>query len=455
MARRASDVGAIYVQALESKDVSRSHHAQPRPTGDPSDVRQLVAVSWISGNRYDPKPLDSGVVAGRGNIRRRLGLGSRGPHGPMDTSVWEGCRKHVNSQAESRGQECRQEQGAKVMGGYRVIVIGSGFGGRVHVSVIREHPDFEIAALLGATAHHTARAMAKKLEVPYIPAGEWNADRDRADVLVVATPPYQHADLVLKAFRSGMHVLVEKPLAASSVEAAKLVLAEAAGASMAWVHFEFRMLPARRQLQKLVAAGGSMGRPLSFYWIVGGSGYHAYSGRPTGWLTERSLGGGYLGALGSHLLDYLIWLFGDVASVQALEVTDVAERTNGLNRAEDGFTMTLEFLSGVTGVLHYRSASRKGLGSVLEVTGTDGGYRLVNDERLYVFDDQGIVEAVSDGATETLSPYQCTQMVYDAMARELAGGERTLPTLQDGLAVQTVMDAVHQAHRTGMRVRIA
>ncbi|MCY0541609.1 Gfo/Idh/MocA family oxidoreductase, partial [Klebsiella pneumoniae] len=43
------------------------------------------------------------------------------------------------------------------------------------------------------------------------------------DAVVIATPVDRHFDLALQALRAGKHVLVEKPMAASSDLAARLI----------------------------------------------------------------------------------------------------------------------------------------------------------------------------------------------------------------------------------------
>lgn len=345
------------------------------------------------------------------------------------------------------------------MARYRVIVVGSGFGGKVHVPILEHHSAFEIVGLIGQTNHSAFCATAERLHVPYFHGlTGWEHAALPADLMVVATPPYQHSAFVMAALHAGLHVLVEKPIAANTYEAAQMVMtAETLGLN-GWTNFEFRMLPSHQRLAAALHESSVVGEPLSFYWIQGGSGFSAYTGRPVGWLTERGLGGGYLGALGSHILDYLVLLFGDVDFVQAMEVTEVKERANGANHAEDGFTVLMRFMSGVTGVIHYRSASRRGLGSVLEITGTNGGYRMVDDKVLYAFDQSGAqTELFTDEEQPDSngSDYQCMERVYDRITEELDGNHVGLPTFRAGCAVQQVMDAIHLSHETGARCRVS
>ena len=47
--------------------------------------------------------------------------------------------------------------------------------------------------------------------------------RDDIELVSIATPPYTHAELAIKAMKAGKHVLVEKPMAASLEECDKVL----------------------------------------------------------------------------------------------------------------------------------------------------------------------------------------------------------------------------------------
>lgn len=79
------------------------------------------------------------------------------------------------------------------------------------------------------------------------------------DVVVVATPPFAHLEPALAAFRSGRHVLVEKPLAMTVDEAEQLLAAaEAAGRVLGSCSTRFRGLP-HTEAVKAVLASGDLG----------------------------------------------------------------------------------------------------------------------------------------------------------------------------------------------------
>jgi predicted dehydrogenase len=75
------------------------------------------------------------------------------------------------------------------------------------------------------------------------------------DAVAIATPAATHFDLVRAALEAGKHVLVEKPLTASSAEAEKLaLLAERSGLVLMCDH-TYCYTPAVRRIRELIRAG--------------------------------------------------------------------------------------------------------------------------------------------------------------------------------------------------------
>jgi predicted dehydrogenase len=131
----------------------------------------------------------------------------------------------------------------------RVGVLGSGAMGRNHVRVLASLPGVELVGLYDprqevaaavAAEHHT-RAFS---DAEALAAG--------VDAMVVAVPTVLHAEIGCELLGRGLHVLVEKPLAASLAEADRLIAAAAAaGRVLAVGHVEF-FNPA---VQALLAVG--------------------------------------------------------------------------------------------------------------------------------------------------------------------------------------------------------
>ncbi len=75
------------------------------------------------------------------------------------------------------------------------------------------------------------------------------------DAVVIATPVEHHFELAMMALRAGKHVLVEKPMASSSDQAARLIDEAAARRAVLMVDHTFVYTGAVRKMRELTEAG--------------------------------------------------------------------------------------------------------------------------------------------------------------------------------------------------------
>jgi 2-alkyl-3-oxoalkanoate reductase len=107
----------------------------------------------------------------------------------------------------------------------KVGIIGCGRIARTHMATLHALPDVEVVGLCDSYLP-AAGALAERFGVnrAYRTVDELLEDGCPQAVHIL-TPPHTHADLALRALETGAHVLVEKPLATSSVDAAAMVTA--------------------------------------------------------------------------------------------------------------------------------------------------------------------------------------------------------------------------------------
>jgi len=98
----------------------------------------------------------------------------------------------------------------------RAAVVGVGHLGRHHARLMKEVPGVELVAVVDSRLEH-ARGVAEPLGVPALAS----ADELPADVeaVSVAVPTSAHHAVVCPLLERGLHVLVEKPMAATLEEA--------------------------------------------------------------------------------------------------------------------------------------------------------------------------------------------------------------------------------------------
>ena len=88
------------------------------------------------------------------------------------------------------------------------VVVGTGFGSRVHVPALR-NAGLDVIAMVGRDAERTGRR-AERLGVPAACTSLAEAlALPGADVVSIASPPASHAELALEAVGAGRHVLCE------------------------------------------------------------------------------------------------------------------------------------------------------------------------------------------------------------------------------------------------------
>ena len=116
----------------------------------------------------------------------------------------------------------------------RAVVVGAGWAGEGYTKALRS-AGVDVVAVCGRT-REPAYAMGRRLDIADIRV-DWKAaiEQLRPDVVVVATPGRAHRDIVVHAAAFGCHVICEKPLGRSAVEArAMLDAVEKAGVKHAY-----------------------------------------------------------------------------------------------------------------------------------------------------------------------------------------------------------------------------
>jgi predicted dehydrogenase len=140
----------------------------------------------------------------------------------------------------------------------RIAVVGVGAWGINHVRAFARQSGAEVAAVCDPSREACERARRLAPEARALPdAAPLLTDRG-IDALVLATPAVTHARLAQDALAAGKHVLVEKPLALSSADAAAVVAAADASRRVLLVGHLLLYHPAVERVRAMVA-GGELG----------------------------------------------------------------------------------------------------------------------------------------------------------------------------------------------------
>ena len=203
---------------------------------------------------------------------------------------------------------------------YRAVLAGTGSIGDAHVRAIEAtHGRVQLVAAMDIDATRV-REFAARFHIPETFTDYATMlEQTKPDLVLVATPPAQHAPMSIAAMEAGAWVLCEKPLCGSLAEFDRISEVEQRTGRFTACVFQMRFASSTLHLRRL-ADSGLLGRPLvgvcNTLWFRDAAYYAApWRGR---W--DAELGGPTMG-LGIHAMDHFLYLLGDWEEVRAMAGT--------------------------------------------------------------------------------------------------------------------------------------
>jgi len=286
-----------------------------------------------------------------------------------------------------------------------------------------------------------ARGFGEQLGVP------WTTDADLvlADpdirAVIIATPNFTHAEMVLRAAAAGKHIFCEKPLALRVVDADRMIAAARGNGVHLVVGQVLRYLPVFEHMKRLIDAD-TIGRPFAMRISrLGGW------GEKQEWRQHRETCGGPLFEINAHEIDYMRYILGEPEVVYATGSQRVVSTVD----FEDTSFVSVRFRGGAHGVLH------SSIGAAL------GGY-------------SGIIQGELGTMVFTNWPNSIEWKRFDGASGRLAGEDLAVPdphqrelshlveavldgtppaiTGEDGRAVVAIAEAALASMQSGAPVAI-
>src|SRR5882724_11479851 len=173
-------------------------------------------------------------------------------------------------------------------------------------------------------------------------------ERPEIKAVVICSETNRHHDLVLAAARAGKHMFVEMPLGITGKESLEMAQAIQKANLIFSTGYFMRTNPMHLFLKEEITKS-------HFGKITRVRGSNCHSGSLEGWFDKewrwmadpKIAGVGAFGDLGTHKLDILMWLLGEVASVTA-DIKSVTNRYKDCDECGEGM---LHFKNGVIGTL--------------------------------------------------------------------------------------------------------
>jgi myo-inositol 2-dehydrogenase / D-chiro-inositol 1-dehydrogenase len=318
----------------------------------------------------------------------------------------------------------------------RVGIIGAGFIGGVHASLLARDERVTLASVFDIVkerAESLARATGASVAE--------SADEviEKTDAVYITTPNTRHTELALAAMEADKHVFCEKPMATKLFDAGAVLEAAAKSQKVFQVGHNRRFAPVYATLRKLIADGQT---PHSAHIKMNrGELIHPV------WVANPETTGGFLYETPIHIFDMMRFLFGEVRRLDAIGSSHEYPEV-------DDFSVLIGFENGMHATLcssadaswlfpfervevffHHATVTTREMESIVFSEALNGEHRVQSMQQLpreekwgYAQEDKAFVDAVEGGTSApvtALDGYKSVELV-DACYRAVRTGERMI-----------------------------
>lgn len=248
----------------------------------------------------------------------------------------------------------------------RTAVIGCGKVGHFHAMAFQNSPYSEFVACLGRRPENTA-AFAAKYGVKGYTDLDTMLREAQVEAVAICTPHPQHAAVAVPCLERGVHVAIEKPLAASLADCDAILDAAKRGGAIGTTICQRRFYRPSLRVKEAIDAG-KIGKPiLGTVNMLGWRDMAYYASDP--WRgTWAGEGGGVLINQAPHQFDLLLWYMGEIDELYG--VWDTLNHP-GLE-VEDTAAAIIRFKNGAIGNIVVSNSQNPALFGNVRVHGSNG-----------------------------------------------------------------------------------
>jgi predicted dehydrogenase len=222
----------------------------------------------------------------------------------------------------------------------RLAILGLGLIGLRHAKAIIALPDVELAGVVEPSGK--GRAEAAKLGIACFDTLSELIEKGAPDGIIIATPTPLHAEQAMECVRSGIPILIEKPLATSAMDARALIKVADTQRVPVLVGHHRRYNPLIERAREVIQSGkiGGVRAVQATCWFYKPDAY--FDEAP--WRKQQ--GAGPISVNLVHDVDLIRHLVGEVTTVR-----DVAAPSRRGFANEDVAAAVLEFANGAVGTI--------------------------------------------------------------------------------------------------------
>jgi len=305
-----------------------------------------------------------------------------------------------------------------------------------YIDLVRKRPDVRVKYVWDHQADRAERR-AKDAGAQAVSDVKVIWSDPEISAVIILSETNLHADLVMAAAKAGKNMFVEKPLGITARESRDMAHAiEQAGVVFTTGYF-MRTDSKHLFLKNEIASG-------NFGVITRIRGSNCHNGSLGGWFDHewrwmadpKIAGVGAFGDLGTHKLDILMWLMGDVESVTG----DIRPVTHRYDDCDETGEALLQFKNGVIGTL---AAGWVDVADPVQllISGTEGHAVIVNGQLYYRSQKVAGSDERKPWNDLPLSPPEPMDQFLNAV-----GGAKDEPLVKpaEAAARVAVMEAIYQ-----------
>lgn len=136
-----------------------------------------------------------------------------------------------------------------------IAIVGAGYWGPNLLRNFAASERWEVAAVCDLDAARAQQVLGRRSLIDIETSFERVLERDDVDAVAIATPARTHAVLATKAMQAGKHVLVEKPIAHSTIQARAMLAAAESTGRVLMVDHTYCYTPAVQYIRECIGSG--------------------------------------------------------------------------------------------------------------------------------------------------------------------------------------------------------
>lgn len=253
-----------------------------------------------------------------------------------------------------------------------ICIVGYGAVGPIHASALRKIEDVRLYGICD-TDRERAESGAAEYDCKAFYSLEDCLKDERIDSIHICTPHYLHYEMIEKSLKAGKMVVAEKPVTMKKEEFSELLL-KYSGKPLYPV-MQNRTNACITRLKEIIKTDLELGRLITAKGVLT---WHRDAGyyNSAAWRgTREQEGGGVLINQAVHTLDLMIYLAGNVKSVNA---TVSNKSLQGVIEVEDTVDVYMEFENGASGIFYATNAYGKNSGPQIELEYEHASFQYTN-----------------------------------------------------------------------------